>query len=567
MTPLGGLPQRQRLIDRARPRASHCGKDTREPEHFDVLTIGRVGIDLYPLQDNVGLEACRDVLQVPRRQRHECGDRRGQTRSSDRGDHPDRSGRVRSLRARGVDAAGRLRPVTSPRCPDLLTPLAFCENYPPDHFPLQFYRLPIAPDLVIRPEELDLAAIADAADLLVDGDRAVARAEPRGAPRGLAGAGAASRTPSWIWTTGDVFWDGQGAGERAGAGGPAAGHRRDRQQGGMRGRGRRDRAAPGRRGAAGRRRRDRHRQAGAEGRARHDQRRRWSRCRPPRSRRSTVSVPATASAARSATDCCPGWDLERILRFANAAGAIVATRRECSTAMPTTDEVELLLEEVRTCLTRPSRPDTGRTPAQRSRGRHATGHKYDAITQDPGHRPGAIQRAADARTKAPVVAAGRPADDHCLRPPGPRRERGRQPPVGHGQPRRSARAAADRAVAPGGRRAARQPGHHRGPAAAGRAGGQGRVRVDEPRWPAGRGLRARRPVHRLRRPGHRRPGIQRRQDPDPGRAGRPRHAAHLDRHRQAINELAERRPDGDGRAVLVVPGGRQGAQRPVRRTP
>ena len=31
-----------------------------------------------------------------------------------------------------------------------------------------------------------------------------------------------------------------------------------------------------------------------------------------------------------------GWDLETILRFGNAAGAIVATRRECSTAMPTT---------------------------------------------------------------------------------------------------------------------------------------------------------------------------------------------------------------------------------------
>ena len=41
-----------------------------------------------------------------------------------------------------------------------------------------------------------------------------------------------------------------------------------------------------------------------------------------------------------------GWDLERVLRFANAAGAIVATRRECSTAMPTTAEVEALLEEV-----------------------------------------------------------------------------------------------------------------------------------------------------------------------------------------------------------------------------
>jgi 5-dehydro-2-deoxygluconokinase len=38
-----------------------------------------------------------------------------------------------------------------------------------------------------------------------------------------------------------------------------------------------------------------------------------------------------------------GWPIERILRFANAAGAIVATRRECSTAMPRTEEVEAVL--------------------------------------------------------------------------------------------------------------------------------------------------------------------------------------------------------------------------------
>src|SRR5690606_23769291 len=38
-----------------------------------------------------------------------------------------------------------------------------------------------------------------------------------------------------------------------------------------------------------------------------------------------------------------GWDSERTLRYANAAGAIVATRLECSTAMPTLDEVETLL--------------------------------------------------------------------------------------------------------------------------------------------------------------------------------------------------------------------------------
>jgi 5-dehydro-2-deoxygluconokinase len=38
-----------------------------------------------------------------------------------------------------------------------------------------------------------------------------------------------------------------------------------------------------------------------------------------------------------------GWDLHRTLTFANVAGAIVASRLECSTAMPTTPEVEELL--------------------------------------------------------------------------------------------------------------------------------------------------------------------------------------------------------------------------------
>ena len=39
------------------------------------------------------------------------------------------------------------------------------------------------------------------------------------------------------------------------------------------------------------------------------------------------------------------WDLERTMRFANAAGAIVAGRLACADAMPTSDEVEAKLEE------------------------------------------------------------------------------------------------------------------------------------------------------------------------------------------------------------------------------
>jgi 5-dehydro-2-deoxygluconokinase len=38
-----------------------------------------------------------------------------------------------------------------------------------------------------------------------------------------------------------------------------------------------------------------------------------------------------------------GWPLERVLARANAAGAIVASRLECSTAMPSSHEIDLLL--------------------------------------------------------------------------------------------------------------------------------------------------------------------------------------------------------------------------------
>lgn len=40
-----------------------------------------------------------------------------------------------------------------------------------------------------------------------------------------------------------------------------------------------------------------------------------------------------------------GWPLEKIPRDANAAGAIVASRQKCSTAMPTAAEVAALAEQ------------------------------------------------------------------------------------------------------------------------------------------------------------------------------------------------------------------------------
>jgi 5-dehydro-2-deoxygluconokinase len=40
-----------------------------------------------------------------------------------------------------------------------------------------------------------------------------------------------------------------------------------------------------------------------------------------------------------------GWELERSMRFCNAAGAIVAGRLACADAMPTAEEVEAKLQE------------------------------------------------------------------------------------------------------------------------------------------------------------------------------------------------------------------------------
>ncbi|WTG70364.1 5-dehydro-2-deoxygluconokinase [Streptomyces sp. NBC_01547] len=43
--------------------------------------------------------------------------------------------------------------------PGLPTPVTFCEIFPPDHFPLYFYRSPKAPDLEIAVDEVDLTAV------------------------------------------------------------------------------------------------------------------------------------------------------------------------------------------------------------------------------------------------------------------------------------------------------------------------------------------------------------------------------------------------------------------------
>ncbi|MFE7276999.1 5-dehydro-2-deoxygluconokinase [Streptomyces sp. NPDC057623] len=129
---------------------------------FDVLTIGRVGVDVYPLQTGVGL------AEVTSFGKYLGGSPTNVAVAAARYGHSaaviTKTGRdpfgafVRNaLDGYGVDP--RLVG-TSDIAP---TPVTFCEIFPPDDFPLYFYRLPKAPDLDIRPEELDLDAVRDAA--------------------------------------------------------------------------------------------------------------------------------------------------------------------------------------------------------------------------------------------------------------------------------------------------------------------------------------------------------------------------------------------------------------------
>ena len=128
----------------------------------EVLTIGRIGVDIYPLEIGRGLEDVEtfgkflggsptNVAVAAARYKHSSAVITGV------GD--DGFGRFlrQEMRRLGVyyDFV-----VTSE---SLKTPVTFCEIFPPDNFPLYFYRQPSAPDLQLRPDDLPLEAVKDSA--------------------------------------------------------------------------------------------------------------------------------------------------------------------------------------------------------------------------------------------------------------------------------------------------------------------------------------------------------------------------------------------------------------------
>jgi 5-dehydro-2-deoxygluconokinase len=308
---------------------------------YDVLTIGRVGVDIYPLQTGVGLEdveTFRRFLGGSATNVAVAAARHGRTSAviTRTGDDPFGRYVHRALREFGVDDS------LVSAVPWLPTPVTFCEVFPPDDFPIWFYRYPKAPDLEIRPEEIPAAAVRDARLFWATGTGL--SQEPSRAAHAAAWQ-ARGRAPLTVLDLDyrPVFWASrEEAGEHMRAAlasvTVAVGNLEECETAV----GTRDprsiadalldlgvEFAVVKQGPAGV---------------------------YARTRDTTVEIPPVkvevvngigAGDGFGGALChglLAGWPLERTLRFANAAGAIVTTRLECSSAMPTTAEVERFLE-------------------------------------------------------------------------------------------------------------------------------------------------------------------------------------------------------------------------------
>jgi 5-dehydro-2-deoxygluconokinase len=313
---------------------------------LDLLTMGRVGVDLYPEQIGVRLPDVRSFaksLGGTATNVAVAAARLGASAAvvTKVGDDPFGAYVRQALEGFGVDTRYVSTHAT------LRTPVVFCEIFPPDDFPLLFYRAPKAPDMELDHNDLDLDAIRAARIFWVTGT-GLSDEPSRSAT--LAALEARGNTPHPPITVLDLdyrpmFWESR---EEA---------RRFVQQ-----------ALPHVTVAIGNQ--DECETAVGE--------------REPRAAAAALRdfgvdlaivkqgpkgvlavdgdtavevppVPVEVVNGLGAGDAfggalchglLAGWDLERTMRFCNAAGALVASRLACADAMPTEAEVDALLGEV-----------------------------------------------------------------------------------------------------------------------------------------------------------------------------------------------------------------------------
>lgn len=311
--------------------------EQRRPD--DVLVMGRLGVDVYPLQQGPleDVESFGKYLGGSAANVSVAAAKYGHSAAlvSRVGDDPFGRYLLRELDRLGVDPR-EVR--VDPQYP---TPVTFCEIFPPDDFPLYFYRKPKAPDLQIERGDLDLGAVRDArifwftlTGLSEEPSRAAHHAalEARG------------RRQHTVFDLDyrPMFWEDPAEATAQVARAienvtVAVGNKEECEV------------------AVGETEPDRAADALLERGIELAIVKQGPKGVLAKTREQRVEVPphfvdvinglgsGDAFGGALCHGLLEGWDLERILRFANVAGAIVATRLECSTAMPDAAEVEAVL--------------------------------------------------------------------------------------------------------------------------------------------------------------------------------------------------------------------------------
>ncbi|MFJ7063208.1 5-dehydro-2-deoxygluconokinase [Streptomyces griseobrunneus] len=333
------------------------------PEPYDVITMGRIGVDIYPLDIGVPLarvETFGKFLGGSPANVAVAAARLGRRTAviTRTGRDPFGEYLHQELKGFGVDD----RWVTEVE--EYPTPVTFCEIFPPDDFPLYFYRQPKAPDLEIHPPELDLDAVREArifwmtgTGLSAEPSRAATLAALRARSESARSESAASgEDPAGKPRTATVFdldwrpmfWDGGDHGSVAPARYREALAHATVAVGNIDeceiATGEREPHAAARALLA----------AGVELAVVKQGPKGVLAVHRDGSTADVPPLPVEVVNGLGAGDAfggalchglLAGWGIARIMRYANAAGAIVASRLACSSAMPFPDEVERALAE------------------------------------------------------------------------------------------------------------------------------------------------------------------------------------------------------------------------------
>jgi len=306
----------------------------------EVVTIGRSGVDIYPLQTGVGLEDVETFgkfLGGSPTNVAVAVARLGYSAAVLTGVGDDSFGRFvrREMVRLGVTDDFV---ITSA---DFATPVTFCEIFPPDNFPLYFYRQPSAPDMQLMATDVPLDVIRRAKLLWVTVTGFSQEPSRSAHQAALVGRDRARHTVLDLDYR-PMFWPSdKEATEQVrkclGQFTVAVGNREECEV--AVGETDPDRAA------------DALLEAGVEiAIVKQGPRGTLAKTRDERVVVPPIPIDVVnglgAGDAFGGTLChglLSGWSLERIVAGASAAGAIVASRLECSTAMPSADEVEAVL--------------------------------------------------------------------------------------------------------------------------------------------------------------------------------------------------------------------------------